>query len=168
MNATPFLNWLETTVLARFIQVSAWAFPAIETVHVIAISIVVGTVIIIDLRLLGIASIRQPMRDISREITPWTWGAFGLAVASGSLMFLSNAPGYFANGPFRLKMILLLAAGTNMLAFRLGTYRGVGAWNVAREAPVAGRVAAALSLVFWLAIVAFGRWIGFTIVPIPV
>jgi hypothetical protein len=160
-----FLIWLENTSLSEFIRESTLAFPLIETVHVIALALVVGSIAIVDLRLLGLASTERSVSGLCREILPWTWGAFVLAVITGALMFASHANDYFANAAFRVKILLLLAAGINMLAFQLITYRGVAAWDRNVALPLPARVAGAVSLTCWVGIVFFGRWIGFTMTP---
>lgn len=154
-------TWLENTELGMFISVSDWAFPTIETIHVFFLVIVVGTVAIVDLRLLGVASRNRSVSKLSREVLPITWGAFLGALISGSLLFISNATHYFANGPFRFKMICMALAGLNMLIFHFMTYRDVQRWDDDVITPKAARIAGALSLIFWILVVAFGRWIGF-------
>jgi hypothetical protein len=161
MDFESFLNWLESTDLAQFVQLTDWAFPTIESVHVIAVVLVVGTIAIVDLRLIGVASRSRAVTDVLKDCLSSVWIAFGFAVLSGSLMFLSGAHSYAHNVPFQAKMVLMLLAGANMLAFESVIVRGVAQWDVG-EPPVAARIAGALSLTFWIAIVAFGRWIGFT------
>jgi hypothetical protein len=162
---TDFLSWLAQTEISVFIRESAWAFPTIESVHVIAIALVVGTIAIVDLRLVGLASASRSYTELSREVLPWTWGAFAVAATMGTLMFVSQPVGYFHNAAFRIKMLLLTLAGVNMLVFQLITCRSVARWDRAAAVPLAGRIAAALSLAFWLAIVFFGRRVGFTMSP---
>jgi len=158
-------RWLADTPVAVFIQESEWAFQALETVHVIAVAIVVGTISIVDLRLLGFASTDRPVTDVMKDCLKWTWAAFGMAVASGGLMFVSNASKYLGATPFRMKVLFLLLAAINMLVFELITARDIASWNDDRESPRPGRIAAAFSLLLWVGIVAFGRWIGFVINP---
>jgi hypothetical protein len=133
-------------------------------VHVIAIALVVGTIAIVDLRLVGLASTGRPYAELSREVLPLTWSAFAVAAAMGALMFISQPVGYFHNVAFRLKILLLVLAGVNMLVFQLITGRGVAAWDGA-AVPVAGRIAGMLSLALWITIVFFGRQVGFTMSP---
>jgi len=161
MDLSAFLSWLETTRLAEFIQVSEWAFPAIESLHVIAIVLVVGAIAIVDLRLVGFASQSRAVTDVMKDAIPCVWIAFALAVISGILMFVSQATSYASNFPFQMKVVLLLLAGGNMLIFESIIMRGVAAWDCAHP-PAAARICGALSLIFWISIVAFGRWIGFT------
>ena len=146
-------------------QQSDWAFPAVESLHVIALSIVLGTIGFVDLRLIGVLGYRLPITGVAKDCLRWTWGAFLLAATSGALMFITQAASYYGNFAFRMKMLLMVAAGINMLVFELGTVRGVAAWDRDAAAPMSAKLAGALSLLFWLAIVAFGRWIGFTKVP---
>jgi hypothetical protein len=161
-----FLKWLESTRLAEFIRESEWAFPTIESVHVIALALVVGTIAIVDLRLLGLASTNRSYTGLSREVLPWTWACFGLAVISGSLMFISQPVGYFGNFAFRCKIVLLCLAGINMLVFQLITGRGASEWRQEHAVPLVGKIAASLSLALWIAVVFVGRWIGFTMTPV--
>jgi hypothetical protein len=138
-------------------------FPAVESVHVIAITLVVGSVMIVDLRVLGLTSPRKPITELSAEVLPWTWGAFLIALVTGSLLFAAKAHAYFGNLNFRLKMLLLVMAALNMLVFHFVSYRTVLAWNVDRPAPALAKLGCALSLTFWVLIIIMGRWIGFTI-----
>ena len=163
----PFLQylaaWLENTPLASFVSQSPWAFPTIETIHVFALVIVVGSIAIVDLRLLSVASRNRSVSQLSNDVLPITWTAFGLAALTGALLFSSKATHYLANWPFRLKMALLVLAGLNMLYFHFMTYNTVHKWDDAARAPSAARFAGALSLTFWVGVVVFGRWIGFTV-----
>ena len=156
------LKWLETTPLSIFILESEWAFPTIESVHVIAIALVVGTISIVDLRLLGFASTKRGFTELSREVLPWTWLAFMAALIAGLLMFISHATEYFGNTAFRIKLVLILLAGLNMIYFHLFTCRNASEWDRSSAIPLAGRIAGGISLACWIAVVGFGRWIGFS------
>lgn len=158
-----FFQWLHDTPLAESVRASALLFPWLESVHVLAICLVVGSIAAVDLRLLGLASLSRPITRLTSDILPLTWVAFAIAVLSGVTLFSSNAVQYAQNGPMRLKMLLLVIAGLNMLVFHLVTYRTIGSWDEAPRAPLAARLAGATSLVLWIAIVVFGRWIGFTV-----
>jgi hypothetical protein len=158
------LSWVEATRVAEFMRESEWAFPAVESVHVIALALVIGTISIVDLRLLGLASTTRAFSELAGQVLPWTWGAFVLAAMSGSLMFIGQPQAYFDNVAFRIKFALMLLAGINMLVFQLLTSRGAAKWDHEPAAPLAGKIAGALSLAFWIAIVFFGRRIGFTMI----
>jgi len=123
--------------------------------------LVVGTIMTVDLRLLGVANKERPFSQVASEMLPWTWVAFSIAALAGMLMFSSKALTYYGNIPFRLKMVCLLLAGINMVLFHwLGT-RHLEAWDHGRP-PLAAKFAGGASLLLWTTIVAAGRWIGFT------
>jgi hypothetical protein len=156
------LDSLEHSALAVSIAESNWAFPTIETIHIITLTLMIGTVMIMDLRLLGLASAKQCYTALKRDVLPWTWWAFGGAVVSGCLMFISQATKYCDNEAFRIKLFLLLLAGINMLVFELLIARGAANWNQDSSVPWRGKVAALLSIALWISIVYFGRRVGFT------
>jgi hypothetical protein len=155
------LAWLQDLPLPTQIRESEWMFPTIETVHVFALVLVVGSIITVDLRLLGLANRDRPFSQLAREMLPWTWTAFVVAAIAGVLMFSSKAVVYFSNIPFRLKMLCLLLAGMNMLWFHWAGTRHLATWDTSMPPPRA-RLAGAASLLLWSTIVAAGRWIGFT------
>jgi hypothetical protein len=157
-----FLTWLEQTQCAQFMRESDWAFPTVETLHVLALTTVFGTIAIIDLRLCGVASTNRRFTEMANELLPWTWGAFALAVMFGSLLFASHAIIYFNNTAFRLKFLFMLFAGVNMAVFEFYTRRTVESWDLGTRIPVAARLAGVLSLAFWIASVYLGRQTGWT------
>ena len=159
-----FAEWLQATPFARWIALSSTAFPWIETVHVICMSIVVGTISVLDLRLLYLTSKQRSVRSVSADVLPFTWGAFLLAAITGLLLFCSKATEYVVDFPFLAKMALMACAGINMVVFHFGAYRTVGAWDAGGvPTPRAARISALLSLTFWALVIVCGRWIGFTI-----
>ncbi len=162
MDITAVLQWLEMTGLATRIRASFYIFPLLESIHVIGLALVFGTIAVIDLRLLGLASTQRSFRRMASDILKWTWAAFALTALTGSLMFITNARVYYHNFYFRTKMVLLVLAGLNMLVFELTAGRTVHRWEKDRSAPPVGRAVAALSLVMWIAIICMGRIIGFT------
>ncbi len=160
---------MEIKTLLQAIQATPWAvkiaesdllFPTIETVHVIALTLVIGSISMVDLRLLG-RSPHRGVKELSEEVLPWTWIAFVIAVISGSLMFSSAAVKYAYMPQFQVKLLLILLAGINMLVFHFLTYRSVGSWDRDAVTPPSARLAGMLSLVFWIGVVTLGRWVGF-------
>ena len=149
--------------MGSFVASSEWAFPTIECIHVIALVTVVGTIAIMDLRLLGVASRNSAVTAMSNDTLPYTWGAFVLAAITGLLLFVSKATGYVKNPYFIAKMICLAFAGGNMALFHLSTWRTVHSWDRDAAVPLGGKVAAGLSLFFWILVIFFGRVIGFTL-----
>jgi hypothetical protein len=162
MAAPAIFAALQHSALGTTISESTWMFPTIETVHVLALATVLGSIAIVDLRLIGLTSKDRPVSALTREFLPWTWGAFALAVVSGSLLFASRAADYMAVPAFVIKFAFMGLAGLNMLAFHFTTERSMARWDTGK--PTTGaRVAGALSLVLWIAIVVCGRKVGFSL-----
>ena len=162
MSPETLLDALYQTGLAALIRENDLAFPVIETVHVLAIALVVGSIAIVDLRLLGIASRERAYSRVAGDVLPVTWLAFAVAVLSGVLMFMSNAPTYAHNPYVQATLVCLGLAGLNMAVFQGITGRDRGPWDRSLPTPLPVRTAAVLSLVLWTLVVTAGRWIGFT------
>jgi hypothetical protein len=164
VDLSSFVVWLHDTAFATTIRESTVLFPCIESLHVLALTLVVGSISIVDLRMLGIASADRSVASLLTEILPLTWTAFGFAVLTGGALFASHAVGYAGNFQFRMKMLLLLMAGLNMLVFHRLRRHGKARWGDAGITPWQGKIAGLISLLLWICIVAFGRWIGFAAV----
>jgi len=162
MDVAGFLKSLEASGLATKIRDSVYLFPLIESTHVIGLALVFGTIAIIDLRLLGIASTQRSFQRMASDILKWTWAAFALTAVTGALMFITNASVYYHNFYFRTKMLMLALTGINMLFFELSAGRTIHGWDQAPSAPRAGKAVAVLSLALWIGIICMGRLIGFT------
>lgn len=156
-----FLKALESLPVTRAIRQSLYLFPTLESIHVLAIGILFGTIVAVDLRIVGVASTQRPFSRVSRDMLRWTWGAFVVAALTGSLMFTTNARVYWDNTFFRIKMLLILLAGINMLVFELIPGRA-RSWDLSRRAPPLGVACALISMTLWVFTVASGRLIGFT------
>src|SRR5260370_30926517 len=117
MDLDQVLNRVQGTPIAVAIREHEILFPWIESFHVLAIVLVVGTISIVDLRLLGLASRNRAVTALMREVLPYTWAALLVALITGSLLFSSNATKYAPNFYFEAKMALLAIAACNMAAF---------------------------------------------------
>jgi hypothetical protein len=135
-----FCEWLSGTQLGMI--VSERYFPAIESIHVVALAAVFGTIALVDLRLLGLAQKKVSITYLDNQVLPWTWRAFILAAITGTLMFIGNATTYYENIPFRIKMVLLVLLAVNMAIFQFGTFKRVSAWDTGPPA-MGARVAGA-------------------------
>ena len=162
-SVTAFLEQLQALPLAVFIHKTPWAFTTVEVIHVVAVSLLIGTITIVDLRLLGIAFARRPFAELSRQVLPFTWAAFVLAVTAGALLFISRATQYFVNPVFWIKMALIVIAGINMMIFEFITVRGVQSWNIDPIPPQPARLAGAISIASWALVIVLGRLIFFTL-----
>lgn len=154
MDAASVCHWLEQTGVGTNLRESLWLFPAVETVHLLGMALLVGTTTAFDLRLLGWALREYDATEVRRRLLPWAWVGLAVQIATGMMLFASEAVKLYGNLAFRLKMVLLVLAGVNALLFH---WTGTG---LARSG--AGRkVAACVSLLLWLGIVTAGRFIGF-------
>jgi hypothetical protein len=160
----PLIDWANAVSQTDWAQTIAgsWMFPLLETIHVFSLIAVLGTIALVDWRLIGFAGRTYPVTTLSRQALPWTWGGFVLAVVSGALMTVGQAGEYITNPAFQLKLLLMVLAGINMAAFHLIPWKTVGAWDTRAAPPVAARLAGALSLALWIGVIAAGRWIAFT------
>jgi hypothetical protein len=157
------LQGLQDSSIPTAIREGETLFPWIECIHVLALTLVIGSIAIVDLRLIGLTSRDRSVLKTTASVLPVTWTAFGFAALTGGLLFASNATTYAHNVYFQVKMVLIAVAGLNMATFHLFLNRGADAWHTATLTPLRARVVGGVSLCLWIAIVAFGRWIGFTI-----
>jgi hypothetical protein len=155
-----WLRWLENTSAAVTVRESAWLYPAVETVHIIGFVVLVGAAVMFDLRLLG-ASRELPVSDTARHLLHWSRAALLVVVPSGLLLFMSSATALSVNPAFRLKLVLLAAAGVNAYAFHRWPFKTVTEWNRELPAPTRAKISAVVSLVLWVSIISCGRFIAY-------
>jgi hypothetical protein len=159
MSLADFWTTLESWPMAVRIGESWW-FPFLESIHVLTATFVVGSIVMVDLRLLGLAGRQYPIGRITREVVPWTLGACALSVVVGVALFVSRAGHYAENVAFQVKMVLLVLAGINMAVFHLVTSRRIVEWDTPHATTASARVAGATSLLLWVGVMLAGRWIG--------
>lgn len=170
MNAPSFIQAIEGSAFGEWMRGNVLAMPLVNALHVLCISIVFGTILVVDLRLLGLLDRSRAVSRVAADMLHLTWFAFGGAVLSGALYFAANATTYWFNMAFRFKMLAILLAGLNMMLFQFVTWRGVARWDQGVPTPTAARLAGALSILIWTCVVVLGRVIGFTKgyeVPVP-
>ena len=166
MGIDALLRTLEATSIATAIRENAFLFPWMEAFHVLAITLVIGSIAIVDLRLIGVASLDRPLSRLTASVLPCTWTAFVVAAVTGALLFSSNATGYAHNSYFQAKLALLVLAGLNMSVFHLFVGRDIERWGSSPlTTPLRARIAGAASLILWIGVTACGRWVGFTLHP---
>jgi uncharacterized protein DUF6644 len=152
---------IEASSLARWMREALWAYPAVETMHILSLGLVVGSVVIVDLRVLGLSR-EVSVSRLSRLALPWTVGAFVVAMLTGLLMFTAHAEDFLGNRVFAVKMGLLLLAGTNAGILHTGPWRSIAQWDTGAMPPASARVQAGLSIAIWIAVVACGRLLAYT------
>jgi hypothetical protein len=153
----PFFKWANNTWLGKTISDSIWLFPAIEGVHIVALALLFGAAIILNLRLMGVT-----LRDKSRpvivdELAPWTFCSLIVILTTGVLLFFSEATKMFHSGPFRLKIVLLLAA----IAFHYGVSRRLMMKEDSALPSMLAKAAAVFGIALWVSVGFAGRAIGF-------
>ena len=161
MQSMPTMGLIENSALGLAMRQSLWLYPIVEIVHLAGIALLFGSIAILDLRLLGLSR-DVPVRRLAAHVLPWTAASFLLIVPSGLAMFAAHASDFIASPVFALKMGLIFAAGINAAVFHAGAMRGVAEWDAHRAPPGAARLAGALSLAFWLAVIACGRLLAYT------
>ena len=154
------LGALEEGSIASAMRDSLWLFPLVETIHIIGFSILVGAVVMFDLRVLGVSK-RISVRLLGRHLLPWSVGALLLIVPTGTLMFASEATDLVDNRAFVVKMLLLMLAGTNAAAFHLGSFRNAERWDQNAPAPVGAKLHAIASMLIWFGVITCGRLIAY-------
>jgi hypothetical protein len=157
------LQSLQDTPIATAVREQTSLFPWIECVHVLALTLVIGSIAIVDLRLIGLTSRDRSVAQTTALALPVTWSAFIIAALSGALLFSSNATVYAYNAYFQAKLVLIGLAGLNMSAYHLFLGSSAHDWHTPAMTPWRARIVGAVSLCLWIAIAACGRWIGFSI-----
>ena len=153
--------WLSLEYLPLAMEIGAtWWFPLLESIHVVSITLLLGSILMVDLRLLGIAAMPYAVSGMIRELVPWTLMAFIVSVITGLGLFITRASAHMNNPAFQWKLILLALAGINMLYFHGRGYRQIAQWDTGSSMPWQGRLAGALSLLLWSGVMLSGRWVG--------
>jgi hypothetical protein len=156
-----FCQWLESTRGSVIIHESLWGYPALATVHVMALSLSVGMIAILDLRLLGIRMQRVRVSEISDRLLPWIAAGFTVVILSGLLLVYSDPVRYYPNIFLRFKILVLIASGVNAWVFHRSVFRDVAQWDLNAVAPRRARVAGVLSLSFLAVIILAGRMMAY-------
>jgi hypothetical protein len=154
-----FLHALEMSAVGEAMRQSLVLYPAVETIHIIGFSILVGSIIAFDFRVLGFGR-SIPLDAAARLLLRVAWLGFAIAVPMGLLLFTTEATSIAENPSFRVKLALIILAGINMLVFHLGPWRRVASW-AGGAAPGAARTGAVLSMMLWLGVLAGGRLIAY-------
>ncbi len=160
-----FLQWLQGTQFSTTMRDSLWAEPLVETIHVLTLTLFLGFAVLLDLRLLGVALRRRPASEVLRQLNPWLIAGFVVMIISGVLLFSGDPVSFYSTAFFKVKMIMLVLAGLNVLIFNATIGRRTAEWDRAVQTPTAAKIAAVVSLVLWVAIVAAGRAIAYALPP---
>jgi len=151
---------LEALPLAVAMRHDLWLYPIVEIFHISGFVVLVGSIAVLDLRLLGLSR-SISARTLARHVLPWTLGALLVIVPTGLLMFIAHASDFLLNPAFQLKLALLLLAGTNAAIFHTGAFRRSAQWDRDVHAPTPVKVHAAASLAIWFGVIACGRLLAY-------
>jgi len=155
----PTLTWLEGLAWTTTLRESPFGYPLIETSHVACIVVFAGLVIMMDLRLVGLAFTQAPLAQIQRRLFPWQIASFIPSMATGILLFCVDPLRYYQNVFFLAKLAFLVLAGLNALAFHLKTYRSAEEWDEDPKFIATARLAGGASLLLWSLLIVSSRLI---------
>jgi hypothetical protein len=160
-----FLEWLYDTQFSMTMRESVWAEPIVETIHVLTLTLFLGFAVMLDMRLLGVVLKRRRMSEVLAQFNPWLFAGFAVMIVSGVLLFCGDPIAFWTTTFFKVKMIMLVLAGLNVLIFNATIGRKVAEWDLNPSTPGAAKVAALVSLVLWVLIIAAGRGIAYVLPP---
>ena len=160
-----FLQWLQNTGFSGTLRNSTWAEPAVETIHVLTLTVFLGFTVLLDLRLLDICLRNKRVSEVLEQLNPPIIVAFGIMLVSGVLLFCGDPVSFYSTIFFRVKMIMLIFAVINILIFNLMHGRRIAEWDGNSRTPTMAKLAAIVSLLLWAAIVAAGRAIAYAVPP---
>jgi hypothetical protein len=155
-----FLEWLQGTWVGVLVAESLWGYPLLETLHSLGMAMLIGSLGLINLRVLGVKP-DLPMLGM-RQLLPLAWAGFTLNAVSGTLLFTSDAVYFFESYTFRIKMVLIVLGGLNAALLGQRVFRDAGGSAVAAPPSAGTKWIAATSLVFWFGAVCAGRLIAYT------
>lgn len=161
MSILAALEWLAGTRWSIALHESQYMWPFLESAHVLCLALFVGTAVMLDLRLLGVAMTGVPASEFTERLLPWTRGGFAIMVLTGGLLFTATPVTYYQSLFFRIKVIMLVVAGLNIAIFHSRIHRRIGEWGRDAVPPRAARVAAIVSLVAWSTVVISGRLVAY-------
>jgi hypothetical protein len=165
MSVIRFMQWLNDTAFSATMRGSTWAEPIVETIHVLTLTLFLGFTILLDLRLLGVSMRRRRASEVVGELNPWLMGGFLVMIVTGVALFCGDPVAFYYSIFFKIKMLMILLAGLNVWLFKATVGRKMAEWDMDSQAPNRAKAAAILSLVLWVAIVAAGRAIAYSLPP---
>jgi hypothetical protein len=161
MSLLGWCQWLEQTRLATAISESIWLFPFIEGSHILALPLSVGMILMLDLRLVGVAFRSAPAARMLADVVRWSKVGFTVMFTTGVLLFMTQASKAYANTFFRTKLLLLAALGLNACVYQLAFYPRMRNWDAAGGAPLGAQICGWLSLVGWTTVIICGRTMAY-------
>jgi hypothetical protein len=157
-----YVQWLNANEYSIALRESQWMYPIIESVHVLTLTLFVGTSVLWDLRLMGVLLKPVPITETQERLVPWMMAGFVLMVLSGVVLFFGDPVRFYLNIFFRIKVVLLLFAGLNAFFFHASAAgHDLKTWDLTPGTPFRARLAGSLSIVLWAGIITCGRMIAY-------
>jgi hypothetical protein len=160
------VHWINETAFSQYLRESETAFPLTEAIHLIGLGISVGTIVWIDLRLMGKVMRDVRISEVVSRLEPWAIGGFTVMMLSGLFLFLGKPDNYYGTTAFKLKMLLLPLAGLNVFFFHRRVFPNVEQWDEGVVPPWQGRMVGAVSMSLWVVIIVLGRWTAYFADPL--
>jgi hypothetical protein len=158
----PFADWLSNTALSKTLQDQAWVVPTSQSVHIIAVSVVFGSAVMINLRLLGVGRSGRSVSQLSNTLIPWMWRGLAVLLFTGVIQTITEPVRQFVTPMFWAKMAMIVVVAT-LTAWYARAVRGhASRWDAAASRPARAKAFAIVSTLLWLAIIVCGRFIGYT------
>jgi hypothetical protein len=153
--------WLEHTALSQTIQSVDWIVPAVQTIHILAITVVAASALMIDLRLIGVFSADRPLREVSARFLPLVWWPLLVLLATGAIMIIGEPARSLKNPAFQLKMALLVTVLVVTALYQLLLRRDPALGSPTSSHRGTATAIATLSMLLWSGIIFAGRWIAY-------
>lgn len=157
MNLLPIFSWFSENWIGELIRRSSWAFPAIEAVHIVALTVLFGAILFVDLQVLGLVRRNTSVSKLATELDPWTFSSLLIILVTGFLLFASEALKLYNSTPFKLKIVVLAVA----IAHHFTIQRWITSADADTAQPIWSKLNAVVSIGLWLSVGLAGRAIGF-------
>ena len=154
---------IQNSSIGTDLRESTYIWPVIEGLHLLSLALSVGTIILVDLRLIGAVMQDEPVTDVIEQTQPWTFAGFIMAFTTGGLLLWSEAARLYPSYSFRFKLFFIFLLGLNALWFHSGIYKTVDKWNRSSSVPFRARFAGWFGLTFWAAVIFLGRWTAYNL-----
>ena len=161
MHLVSLFQWLNDSAFSVWLRESDAPFPIIETVHILALGLSVGTILWVDLRLLGFVTKHYRVSDVVERLEPWAIAGFTVMFASGLLLFISEPMKCYTAISFQLKAIMLVLTGVNVWYFHAKVYPSVAGWDEGEGMPWRAKMVGFVSMLLWFGIIVAGRWTAY-------
>ena len=162
LSVQAFSDWLAATPFSLLIQNTAWIIPTVQSIHIMAITVVIGAAVMTNLKMIGVIGKGQPTATYVGRFLPWIWPTLVVLLVSGAILIIAEPGRSLQNPSFILKMSLLVLAIAATAATQIPVGKDAGYWEATPSRKVAAQALGVLALCLWTGIVFAGRWIAYT------